>query len=197
MTCLIFRLEWVGKNQCWDKWMEWSTDELPDLSGPFTALPNWNFWNKGRKNLSSRSETYEICSKWIRSGGIQKKTQNPKLHPPIPIWDLDARLAGKLPRIEYFCLDCDLVSRLEMKFEISCVGEEEFWWQEFYDFEPCLRTNFGISVNAFFFHEISHIEQLGTLGRKEKANILPLKLEPRKLPLEQLLPGATSSFGFF
>ncbi|GBM29956.1 hypothetical protein AVEN_223278-1 [Araneus ventricosus] len=60
-------------------------------SGLFTAVPNWNFWNTGRKNLSSRSETYEIWSKWIRSGGIH----NPKLHPPIPIWDLDARLAGK------------------------------------------------------------------------------------------------------
>ncbi|GBN77284.1 hypothetical protein AVEN_160855-1 [Araneus ventricosus] len=35
-----------------------------------------------------------------------KRTQNPKLHPPIPIWDLDERLG--------------------MKLEISCVGEEEF-----------------------------------------------------------------------
>ncbi|GBM91654.1 hypothetical protein AVEN_4776-1 [Araneus ventricosus] len=30
---LDFSLEWVGKKQCWDKWMEWATDELPALSG--------------------------------------------------------------------------------------------------------------------------------------------------------------------
>ncbi|GBN59719.1 hypothetical protein AVEN_253236-1 [Araneus ventricosus] len=28
------------------------------------------------------------------------------------------------------------------------VGEEESGWQEFCDFEPCLKTNFGTSVNA-------------------------------------------------
>ncbi|GBM49927.1 hypothetical protein AVEN_203961-2-1, partial [Araneus ventricosus] len=27
-------------------------------------------------------------------------------------------------------------------------GEEECGWQEFYDLEPGLETNFGISVNA-------------------------------------------------
>ncbi|GBN96759.1 hypothetical protein AVEN_173331-1 [Araneus ventricosus] len=29
-----------------------------------------------RKNLSSRSKTYEIWSKWIRSGGIQKQLKS-------------------------------------------------------------------------------------------------------------------------
>ncbi|GBM29396.1 hypothetical protein AVEN_253917-1 [Araneus ventricosus] len=44
-------------------------------TAPFTAVPNWNFWNKGRKSLSSWSKSYEIWSKWIRSGGIQKNSK--------------------------------------------------------------------------------------------------------------------------
>ncbi|GBL97360.1 hypothetical protein AVEN_170476-1 [Araneus ventricosus] len=47
------------------------------LNGPFTDAPKWNFWNTGRKNLSSRSKTYEIWNKWIRSGEIQKKSKTP------------------------------------------------------------------------------------------------------------------------
>ncbi|GBO03687.1 hypothetical protein AVEN_85882-1 [Araneus ventricosus] len=50
-----------------------------------------------------------------------KRTQNPKLHPPIPIWDLDVRLAGE----QRICLHWHLASRLEMKFGIPRVGEEE------------------------------------------------------------------------
>ncbi|GBN23033.1 hypothetical protein AVEN_5424-1 [Araneus ventricosus] len=30
----------------------------------------------GKKNLSSKSKTYEIWSKWIRSGGIQKNSKS-------------------------------------------------------------------------------------------------------------------------
>ncbi|GBM49748.1 hypothetical protein AVEN_36364-1 [Araneus ventricosus] len=41
-------------------------------SGPLTVAPFWNFWNTRRKNLSSRSKTYEILCKWFESGGIQK-----------------------------------------------------------------------------------------------------------------------------
>ncbi|GBM81468.1 hypothetical protein AVEN_163628-1 [Araneus ventricosus] len=72
-----------------------------------------------------------------------QRTQNPKLHPPIPIWNLDARVAEEL-RI---CLHWDLASKLEMKREIPRVGEDQCGWEEFCDFEPCLRTNFGTSVN--------------------------------------------------
>ncbi|GBM19354.1 hypothetical protein AVEN_180177-1, partial [Araneus ventricosus] len=36
-----------------------------------------------------------------------------------------------------------------MKLEITRMGEEASVWQEFCDFEPCLKTNFGTSVNAF------------------------------------------------
>ncbi|GBN17029.1 hypothetical protein AVEN_109524-1 [Araneus ventricosus] len=73
-----------------------------------------------------------------------QRTQNPKLHPPIPIWNLDSRVAVK----QRICLHWDLASRLEMKLEVPRVREEEGGWQEFCDFEPCLKTNFGTSVNA-------------------------------------------------
>ncbi|GBO06046.1 hypothetical protein AVEN_234013-1 [Araneus ventricosus] len=46
------------------------TPRVELLSRPFTALPKWNIWNTGKKNLSSRSKI----------GGIQKnlnsKTQS-------------------------------------------------------------------------------------------------------------------------
>ncbi|GBM92000.1 hypothetical protein AVEN_27599-1 [Araneus ventricosus] len=72
-----------------------------------------------------------------------QRTQNPKLHPPIPIWDLDARVAAE----QSICLHWNLASTLEMKLEIPRVWKEEGGWEEFCDFEPCLRTNFGTSVN--------------------------------------------------
>ncbi|GBM57059.1 hypothetical protein AVEN_157025-1 [Araneus ventricosus] len=73
-----------------------------------------------------------------------QRTQNPKLHPPIPIWVLDARVAVK----QRICLHWDLASRLEIKLEFPRVGEEEHGWEEFCDFEPCHKTNFGTSVIA-------------------------------------------------
>ncbi|GBL92822.1 hypothetical protein AVEN_144931-1, partial [Araneus ventricosus] len=72
-----FSTKMGGEKQPWAKWMEWTTDELPALSGPFTTVPYWNFWkNTGRKNLSQRSKTYEIWSKWIQSSGIQKNSKS-------------------------------------------------------------------------------------------------------------------------
>ncbi|GBM83983.1 hypothetical protein AVEN_264227-1 [Araneus ventricosus] len=51
---------------------------VPDatLSGAFTAVPFDDFWNMRRENLSSRSNIYEICSKWIGSGGIPKNSKS-------------------------------------------------------------------------------------------------------------------------
>ncbi|GBO34303.1 hypothetical protein AVEN_91588-1 [Araneus ventricosus] len=86
-----------------------------------------------------------------------QRTQNPKLHPPIPIWDLDARLVGE----QRIYLHWDLASRLEMKLEIlPCGGGGEKGWEEFCDFEPCLKTNFGTSVNDFpnFSTKMSEIQ---------------------------------------
>ncbi|GBM87186.1 hypothetical protein AVEN_78699-1 [Araneus ventricosus] len=42
-----------------------------------------------------------------------RTTKNPKLHPPIPVWDLIARVAVK----QRICLHWDFTSRLEMKLE--------------------------------------------------------------------------------
>ncbi|GBM66285.1 hypothetical protein AVEN_239544-1 [Araneus ventricosus] len=113
------------------------------LSGPFTAVPNRNFWNTGRKKLSSRSKTYEIWSNWIRSGGIQK---NSKSKTPSADSDLEPRCEASGKTI--VLPNWDLVSRLEMKLEIPRVGEEESGWQEVCDSQPCLKTNIGTSVNA-------------------------------------------------
>ncbi|GBN90907.1 hypothetical protein AVEN_28434-1 [Araneus ventricosus] len=35
-----------------------------------------------------------------------------------------------------------------MKLEIPRVGEEECGWEELCDFEPCLKRNFGTSLNV-------------------------------------------------
>ncbi|GBM48397.1 hypothetical protein AVEN_1125-1 [Araneus ventricosus] len=79
----------------------------------------------------------------IRNDGIQKnlksKTQS-----------ADSNLR---PRCEGSCKTKDLPTlalRVEARNETRNprVGEEESGWQEFCDFEPCLKTNFGTSVNA-------------------------------------------------
>ncbi|GBM56208.1 hypothetical protein AVEN_47272-1 [Araneus ventricosus] len=78
-----------------------------------------------------------------------QRTQNPKLYPPIPVWNLDARVAVK----QRICLHWDLASRLEIKLEIPRVGEEELGWEEFCDFEPYLKANFGTSGNDSPFRQ--------------------------------------------
>ncbi|GBN06099.1 hypothetical protein AVEN_246776-1 [Araneus ventricosus] len=65
-----------------------------------------------------------------------QRTQNTKLHPPIPIRDIDARIAEK----QRICLHWDIASRLEMKLEIPRVGGGGGVWVNC-DFELCLRTN--------------------------------------------------------
>ncbi|GBN08510.1 hypothetical protein AVEN_111938-1 [Araneus ventricosus] len=84
-----------------------------------------------REILSSRSKTFEVWSKWIGSGGITKNSKS-KTPSANSNFDLDARVARK----QRICLHWDLALRLEMKLEIPLC-----------DFEPCLKTNFGTSVN--------------------------------------------------
>ncbi|GBN07946.1 hypothetical protein AVEN_10116-1 [Araneus ventricosus] len=70
--------------------------------------------------------TFHQCEKPMKSGanGLKvmefQRTQNPKLHPPIPNWDLDARVSVE----QRICLHWGLTSRLEMKLEIPLVGEK-------------------------------------------------------------------------
>ncbi|GBM62617.1 hypothetical protein AVEN_187026-1 [Araneus ventricosus] len=59
-----------------------------------------------------------------------QRAQNPKLHPPIPIWNLDERVEVK----QRICLHWDFASKFEMKLEIPSVGEEG--WDEFCAFGP-------------------------------------------------------------
>ncbi|GBM33427.1 hypothetical protein AVEN_55762-1 [Araneus ventricosus] len=68
-----------------------------------------------------------------------QRTQNPKLK------SADSNLG---PRCGGSGKTKDLASRLEMKLETPRMGEEKFGWEEFCDFEPCLKTNFGASVNV-------------------------------------------------
>ncbi|GBO00050.1 hypothetical protein AVEN_105397-1 [Araneus ventricosus] len=70
-----------------------------------------------------------------------QRTQNPKLHPPIPIRDLEAR-------VQRIRLHWDLASRLKMELLCIHTGAEKCVWEEFCDFGPCLKTNFGTTVNA-------------------------------------------------
>ncbi|GBM38394.1 hypothetical protein AVEN_254301-1 [Araneus ventricosus] len=60
-------------------------------NGPYTAVPNWNFWNTGRENLSSRAKAYKNWSKWIGSGGIPK---NSKSKTPFSDSNLGPRCEG-------------------------------------------------------------------------------------------------------
>ncbi|GBM07226.1 hypothetical protein AVEN_25483-1 [Araneus ventricosus] len=70
---------------------------------------------QGRKPMKSGSNGLEVVE--------FRRTQNPKLHPPIPIWDLDARVPVK----QRICLYWDLASRLEMKLEIPRVWRGGMW----------------------------------------------------------------------
>ncbi|GBM37061.1 hypothetical protein AVEN_228080-1 [Araneus ventricosus] len=38
--------------------------------------------------------------------------------------------------------------RIEVRKETRNVGKEKYRWEEFCDFEPCIKTKFGTSVNA-------------------------------------------------
>ncbi|GBM32680.1 hypothetical protein AVEN_223465-1 [Araneus ventricosus] len=50
--------------------------EVDTLNGPFTALPNWNFWNTGRQKSIVKVENLSNLEQMIRSGGIQKNLKS-------------------------------------------------------------------------------------------------------------------------
>ncbi|GBM39456.1 hypothetical protein AVEN_142394-1 [Araneus ventricosus] len=85
--------------------------------------------------------------------------------------------SGLIPRCEAsgkerICLHWHLASRIEMKLEIPCAGEEESGSQEFCDFEPCLKTNFGTSVNALPNFSTKMGEKKSSLRKNDIANLL-------------------------
>ncbi|GBO07240.1 hypothetical protein AVEN_141565-1 [Araneus ventricosus] len=80
----------------------------------------------------------------IRNGGIQKNLKSKTQSADSNLRPRYARVAAT----QRICLHWHLASRLEMKFEIPREWEVESGWQEIYDFEACLKTNFGTSVDA-------------------------------------------------
>ncbi|GBL80351.1 hypothetical protein AVEN_92261-1 [Araneus ventricosus] len=90
----------------------------------------------------------------IRSGGI---ATNSKSRTSSADSNLGPRCKGSGKKS--ICLHWDLASRLEIEFEIPRVGEEEYGWDEFCDFELCLKTNFGSFVNDLpnFYAKMSGI----------------------------------------
>ncbi|GBM09153.1 hypothetical protein AVEN_226676-1 [Araneus ventricosus] len=81
-------------------------------------------YRQGRKPMKFEANKLEVVE--------FQRTQNPKLHLLIPIWELDAKVAVK----QWICLHWDLTSRLEMKLKISHVGGRTEGWEEVCDFEP-------------------------------------------------------------
>ncbi|GBN07167.1 hypothetical protein AVEN_196694-1 [Araneus ventricosus] len=89
-----------------------------------------------RENLSSRSKTYEIWSKWIRSGGIQN---NSKSKTPYSDSNLGSRCEGSG--------ETKVLPTLGPRVEARNESRNPSCGEEFCDFEPCLKTNSGTSVN--------------------------------------------------
>ncbi|GBN44444.1 hypothetical protein AVEN_203315-1 [Araneus ventricosus] len=95
------------------------------------------FLEHGKEKPIVKVENLSNWEQMIRNGGIQKnlksKTQSA---------DSNLRPRSEGGAKQGTCLHWHLASRLEMKLEIPRVGEEESGWQEFCDFELCLKTNF-------------------------------------------------------
>ncbi|GBL92481.1 hypothetical protein AVEN_174749-1 [Araneus ventricosus] len=72
-----------------------------------------------------KKKTFRQCEKPTKFGANGLEVV--EIHPPIPIWDLDAWVAGK----QRIYLHCDLAPRLEMKLKIPRVEEKERGWEEF------------------------------------------------------------------
>ncbi|GBM24027.1 hypothetical protein AVEN_33988-1 [Araneus ventricosus] len=105
---------------------------LSSLSRPFTSLPKWNFWNTGKKKQSSVLKT---DGSW-HSGMAKlefKRTQNPTLHAPIPIWGIDARVAAH--QRMYLHGDIKVKGRNESR-NFPRRGRGRCRWVAFCDFEP-------------------------------------------------------------
>ncbi|GBL85743.1 hypothetical protein AVEN_185336-1 [Araneus ventricosus] len=75
----------------------------------------------------------------ILSGGIQKNLKS-KTQSADSSLRLRCEGSGKTKDLP------TLAPRIEARK--PHVGKEESGWQEFCDFEPCVKTNFGTSVNA-------------------------------------------------
>ncbi|GBM42329.1 hypothetical protein AVEN_203566-1 [Araneus ventricosus] len=103
----------------------------------------------------------------IRNDGIQKSLKS-KIH------SADSNLR---PRCDGSGKTKDLPTlarRVEARNETrnSRVEEEESGWQEFCDFEPCLKTNFGTSVNALLIFLLKWVRKKTSLRTNDIASLL-------------------------
>ncbi|GBN57019.1 hypothetical protein AVEN_99864-1 [Araneus ventricosus] len=89
------------------------------------------FLEHGKEKPIVQVENLSNLEQMIRNGGIQK-------HLKSKTQSADSNLR---PRCE------GSGKTKELSTLTPRVGEEESGWQEFCDFEPCLKTNFGTSVN--------------------------------------------------
>ncbi|GBM90074.1 hypothetical protein AVEN_162418-1 [Araneus ventricosus] len=92
------------------------------------------FLEHGKKKPIVKVENLSNLDQMIRSGGFQR---NLKSETQSADSCLKPRCEGNGK--QRICLHWHLASRLEMKLEIHRVGEEESGWEEFCDFEPCLK----------------------------------------------------------
>ncbi|GBM02400.1 hypothetical protein AVEN_164972-1 [Araneus ventricosus] len=113
------------------------------------SLANLEFLEQGKEKPIVKVENLSNLEQMIRNGGIQKNL-NYKTKPAYSNLRRRCEGSGKTKDLPTW----HLASRLEMKLEIPCVGEEESGWQEFCVFELCLKANFGTFVNALpnFFY---------------------------------------------
>ncbi|GBO32090.1 hypothetical protein AVEN_72705-1 [Araneus ventricosus] len=102
------------------------------------------FLENGKEKPVVKVENPSNLEQMIQNGGIQKNLKSKTQSADSNLRPRYARVAAK----QRIYLHWHLASRLEMKFKIPRVGEVESGWQEICDFEPCLKTNFGTSVNA-------------------------------------------------
>ncbi|GBM05924.1 hypothetical protein AVEN_135285-1 [Araneus ventricosus] len=118
------------------------------------------------------SKTYEIRSKWIGSGGILKNSKSKT--PYAADSNLEPRCEGSVKTKDLPTLSPRVEARNETRNPPS--GGRGSGWQEFCDFEPCLKTNFGTSVYAlpnFSTEIVGGKTDLGEMAHKKYGNILP------------------------
>ncbi|GBN53851.1 hypothetical protein AVEN_166946-1 [Araneus ventricosus] len=101
------------------------------------------FLEHGKEKPLVKVENMSNFEQMIRNGGIQKNLKS-KTQSTDSNFRPQCEGSGKTKYLP------TLVPRIEARNETRnpCLGEEESGWQEFCDFEPCLKTNFGTYVNV-------------------------------------------------
>ncbi|GBO41349.1 hypothetical protein AVEN_137362-1 [Araneus ventricosus] len=96
------------------------------------------FLEHGKRKPIAKVENLSDLEQMIRNGGIQKNLKS-KTQSAYSNFRPRCEASGKTKDLR------TLTPRVEARNETRNprVGEEESGWQEFCDFEPCLKTNFG------------------------------------------------------